>query len=204
MRGDLAKQLTVDEPWFAANAEIGLQLALLGENVREVPISWINRTFDMGQSSFKVLKSGGGYARVLWRFALATRFGHRRLVAAKVGGECARPGGARRRPAARPVYFSSNAARTASQPSRSGAQISPLYNIRGVVRPPIEPRRIPAGLAMQQPARRVIPRIQPVIEQEVPMARRRHAIRMRRASVIPARRQPRQSRANLRTAAAPA
>jgi len=80
MRGELAKQLTVDEPWFAANAEIGLQLALLGQDVREVPISWINRTFDMGQSSFKVLKSGAGYARVLWRFARATRFGGRPLA----------------------------------------------------------------------------------------------------------------------------
>jgi glycosyltransferase involved in cell wall biosynthesis len=81
MRGQLAKQLVISEPWFAANAEIGLQLALLGGDVREVPISWINRTFDMGQSSFKVLTSGAGYARVLWRFARATRFGRRPLVA---------------------------------------------------------------------------------------------------------------------------
>jgi dolichol-phosphate mannosyltransferase len=79
MRGELARRLVISEPWFAANAEIGLQLALLGGVVREVPISWINRTFDMGQSSFKVLKSGSGYARVLWRFARATRFGRRRL-----------------------------------------------------------------------------------------------------------------------------
>jgi dolichol-phosphate mannosyltransferase len=79
MRGDMAKRLVITEPWFAANAEIGLQLVLMGGTVREVPISWINRTFDMGQSSFKVLKSGAGYARVLWRFARATRFGSRRL-----------------------------------------------------------------------------------------------------------------------------
>lgn len=77
IRRDLAKQLVIDEPWFAANAEIGLQLALLGTSIREVPISWINRTFDMGHSSFNVLKSGAGYARVLWRFARATRFGGR-------------------------------------------------------------------------------------------------------------------------------
>ncbi len=79
MRGDLARQLVIDEPWFAANAEIGLQLALLGGTIREVPISWINRTFDMGQSSFKVLKSGSGYARVLWQFAKATHFGRQPL-----------------------------------------------------------------------------------------------------------------------------
>jgi hypothetical protein len=79
MRGELARQLVITEPWFAANAEIGLQLVLLGGSVREVPISWINRTFDMGRSSFNVLKSGTGYSRVLWRFARATRFGHRPL-----------------------------------------------------------------------------------------------------------------------------
>jgi len=78
MRGELARQLVITEPWFAANAEIGLQLAMLGGAIREVPISWVNRTFDMGQSSFKVLKSGTGYARVLWRFAQTTRFGSRR------------------------------------------------------------------------------------------------------------------------------
>jgi hypothetical protein len=78
--GDLARRLVITEPWFAANAEIGLQLVLLGRSIREVPISWINRTFDMGHSSFKVLKSGSGYARVLWRVTRATRFGHRPLA----------------------------------------------------------------------------------------------------------------------------
>ena len=80
VRGDLVRRVVIKEAWFAANAEIGLQLALMGERIREVPISWINRTFDMGQSSFKVLKSGSGYARVLWRFARVTRFGRRRLA----------------------------------------------------------------------------------------------------------------------------
>jgi dolichol-phosphate mannosyltransferase len=79
MRGDLARQLVITEPWFAANAEIGLQVVLLGRSIQEVPISWMNRTFDMGHSSFKVLKFGTGYVRVLWRFARATRFGHRPL-----------------------------------------------------------------------------------------------------------------------------
>jgi dolichol-phosphate mannosyltransferase len=83
MRGELAHRLVVNEPWFAANAEIGLQLALLGSAIREVPISWINRTFDMGHSSFKVIRSGPGYARVLWRFAKATRFGKDRQAVAR-------------------------------------------------------------------------------------------------------------------------
>jgi hypothetical protein len=34
----------------------------------------------MGQSSFKVLASGAGYARVLWRYARVTRFGRRPLA----------------------------------------------------------------------------------------------------------------------------
>ena len=88
MRSELAKQLVINEPWFAANAEIGLQLALLGGAVREVPISWINRTFDMGQSSFQVLKSGAGYARVLWRFARTTRFGSRRFETGRFAALC--------------------------------------------------------------------------------------------------------------------
>jgi len=79
MSADIARRLVISEPWFAANAEIGLQSALLGREVREVPISWINRTFDMGHSSFKVLASGGGYVRVLWRFARMTNFGFSRL-----------------------------------------------------------------------------------------------------------------------------
>jgi len=91
MRGELAHRLVVDEPWFAANAEIGLQLALLGSTVREVPISWINRTFDMGQSSFKVIRSGPGYARVLWRFAKATHFGKDRQAVAPNPGGVAEP-----------------------------------------------------------------------------------------------------------------
>jgi dolichol-phosphate mannosyltransferase len=88
MKGELARSLIISEPWFAANAEIGLQLVLLGNVIREVPISWINRTFDMGQSSFKILGSGPGYARVLWRFATITRFGNRGLKARTSTASC--------------------------------------------------------------------------------------------------------------------
>jgi hypothetical protein len=84
MDGDLARQLIITEPRFAANAEIGLQLALLGRAIREVPVSWINRTFDMGHSSFGVLKSGVSYTRVLWRFTRATGFGRRPLRAGRL------------------------------------------------------------------------------------------------------------------------
>ncbi len=77
MRSDIVKRLHVRETGFAANAEIGVQLALSGCALEEVPISWINRDRDMGHSSFKLWRSGGGYLRVLGRMALATRFGSR-------------------------------------------------------------------------------------------------------------------------------
>ncbi len=48
------------EPHFAVNAETGFQPLLMGFSVYEVPISWINRTPEMGVSSFKLAKVGGG------------------------------------------------------------------------------------------------------------------------------------------------
>ena len=77
MRSDIVKRLHVRETGFAANAEIGVQLALSGCALEEVPISWINRDRDMGHSNFSLWRSGGGYLRVLGRMALATRFGSR-------------------------------------------------------------------------------------------------------------------------------
>jgi dolichol-phosphate mannosyltransferase len=34
--------------------------------VKEVPISWINRSPAMGSSSFRLVRAGGGYWRVLF------------------------------------------------------------------------------------------------------------------------------------------
>ncbi len=73
MRRRLAQDLLLRESGFAINAETGLQPLLMGYRVREVPISWIGRGVDMGVTSFRVLKVGGGYWRVLfdlwlWRF----------------------------------------------------------------------------------------------------------------------------------------
>jgi hypothetical protein len=72
--------LDLESPWFAANAETGLKPLLMGYKVRSVPISWINRTPDMGQSSFSLLKNGWGYTRVLASLAWGTRFGFRQLA----------------------------------------------------------------------------------------------------------------------------
>jgi dolichol-phosphate mannosyltransferase len=67
MRRQVVQDLCLLEPGFAINAETGLQPLLMKYRVKEVPISWIGRGVDMGASSFRVLKVGGGYWRVLYR-----------------------------------------------------------------------------------------------------------------------------------------
>lgn len=68
-RADLIRELDIREDGFAANAEIGIQPILAGRQIEEVPMSWINRTPDMGTSAFNVARAGPGYARVLRRLA---------------------------------------------------------------------------------------------------------------------------------------
>jgi glycosyltransferase involved in cell wall biosynthesis len=65
LRREVVADLILREPGFAVNAEIGLEPLLVGYRVREVPISWINRTPGMGVSSFKLAQVGAGYWRVL-------------------------------------------------------------------------------------------------------------------------------------------
>jgi len=64
-RADILKELDIVRPDFGANAETGLKPILAGHDIREVPISWINRTQDMGTSSFGVLKFAPSYLRTL-------------------------------------------------------------------------------------------------------------------------------------------
>jgi glycosyltransferase involved in cell wall biosynthesis len=79
LRREVVDNLDLEAAWFAANAETGLKPILMGYKVQAVPISWINRTPDMGQSSFSLLKNGLGYAKVLGSLLWRTRFGSRRL-----------------------------------------------------------------------------------------------------------------------------
>jgi hypothetical protein len=79
MRREVVDVLQLTQPGFAVNAETGLQPLLIGYKVKEVPISWINRSPDMGMSSFRLAKVGGGYWQVLWRLWLKTRCGLKRL-----------------------------------------------------------------------------------------------------------------------------
>jgi SAM-dependent methyltransferase len=65
-RADILKQLKIDSPHFAVNLETGLKPLLAGYNVVEVPISWINRTREMGTSKFFIRRVGGDYLRTLF------------------------------------------------------------------------------------------------------------------------------------------
>ena len=67
MRKEVLESIVLEADDFAANAETGLQPILLGFKVEEVPISWINRSVDMGFSSFNLLNTGPNYFIVLFR-----------------------------------------------------------------------------------------------------------------------------------------
>jgi dolichol-phosphate mannosyltransferase len=75
LRRDVVERLLLKSPGFAVNAETGLLPILMGYPWRESPISWINRSFDMGHSSFKLVKVGSGYVEVLWNLFRARTFG---------------------------------------------------------------------------------------------------------------------------------
>ena len=67
MKREVLDNIHLESNDFAANAETGLQPILLGYNVMEVPVSWVNRSVDMGFSSFNLFKTGPNYLRVLVR-----------------------------------------------------------------------------------------------------------------------------------------
>lgn len=64
---DVAKAITIEFDDFAANAETGLKPLLSGYRVVEIPISWMNRSIQMGLSSFHITKTGPNYCRLLFR-----------------------------------------------------------------------------------------------------------------------------------------
>jgi len=99
MRREVVQDLRLHQPGFAVNAETGLQPILLGYRVKQVPISWINRTPGMGVSSFRLVNVGGGYWKVLVGLWLRYVFGigpyralSRHHPAREIGAEEAVPG----------------------------------------------------------------------------------------------------------------
>lgn len=84
-RREVVDAMVLTQPGFAINAETGLQPLFMGYTIKEAPISWINRTHDMGASSFRLMRVGGGYGRVLlslWLRAVFGRGPYRSLVRA--------------------------------------------------------------------------------------------------------------------------
>lgn len=66
-RADILRDLDITQDGFAANAETGLKPLLAGHDIVEVPIAWINRSADMGTSTFRVAGVAPGYVRALVR-----------------------------------------------------------------------------------------------------------------------------------------
>jgi dolichol-phosphate mannosyltransferase len=75
MKQEVARNIHLESDDFAANAETGLQPLLLGYKVVEVPISWINRSVDMGFSSFNLVNTGPNYLKVFFRLFIRRFFG---------------------------------------------------------------------------------------------------------------------------------
>jgi hypothetical protein len=67
MRAEILKGTEITEPHFAANVETGLKPLLAGFRIVEVPVSWINRISEMGQSSFRLAHLAPSYfSALLW------------------------------------------------------------------------------------------------------------------------------------------
>ena len=79
LKRQVVEHIEIEANSFAANAETGLKPLLMGYKVVATPISWINRTAEMGQSSFSLLQNGLEYVSVLSRLVWQTRFGFRTL-----------------------------------------------------------------------------------------------------------------------------
>jgi glycosyltransferase involved in cell wall biosynthesis len=85
-RTEILKEMTITEPHFAANAEIGLKAIVAGYRIREVPISWINRTIEMGSSSFRIAKVAPNYFGALMTIVRSIGFA-RRTVRRSTGSQ---------------------------------------------------------------------------------------------------------------------
>jgi glycosyltransferase involved in cell wall biosynthesis len=79
-RAEILKNLEIEEPHFAANAETGLKPMLAGYHIKEVPISWINRTSEMGTSTFRVVGVAPNYFMALVRTMFRSWGGARRAA----------------------------------------------------------------------------------------------------------------------------
>ena len=78
-RTEILEQLELKEDGFAANAETGLKPMLDGWDIVEVPIAWVNREHDMGESTFRLIHTAPRYLATLLRAWRRVSL-HRRVV----------------------------------------------------------------------------------------------------------------------------
>lgn len=79
-RADILREMNITQDGFAANAETGLRPLLEGRDIKEVPIAWINRSADMGVSTFRVARVAPGYVMALGRMLKGRHRGDTRHV----------------------------------------------------------------------------------------------------------------------------
>ncbi len=82
-RADILKGMEIEQPHFAANAETGLKPLLAGYDIQEVPISWINRTVEMGNSSFRIFNVAPNYLAALIRMVASSMRQRKRMARAR-------------------------------------------------------------------------------------------------------------------------
>jgi dolichol-phosphate mannosyltransferase len=80
LKKEVVSNLQLSQPGFAVNVETGLLPLVMKYNVKEVPISWINRAPNMGVSSFKLLKVGKAYWSTLFKIWIKNLFGEYRHI----------------------------------------------------------------------------------------------------------------------------
>jgi SAM-dependent methyltransferase len=83
-RASILKSLAIEQDHFAANVETGLRPLLAGYDIAEVPISWINRTAEMGSSSFRIVKVAPSYFRAFLSMASKSRLPHGKHVESQI------------------------------------------------------------------------------------------------------------------------
>ena len=91
MRREVTQGFAAASARICGYAETGLQPILLGYTVKPVPISWINRSPGMGNSSFRLVRVGGGYWDVLFGMWLYQVFGRGPYRDLRRGSAAARP-----------------------------------------------------------------------------------------------------------------
>ena len=99
-RAEIFKTIDIEQPHFAANAETGLKPLLAGYDIEEVPVSWINRTIDMGSSSFHIAGVAPGYFRALAGMVWNSWRDRKRLIALRADRILPQPAKAKTRPSA--------------------------------------------------------------------------------------------------------